>query len=147
MPTISIDDEVKSWLASHITDFEDTPNSVLRRIAGLEYSNHSTPTKQITMPSANDRKGSTSPRPIRGSSLARSEGLSVSQALYHCGGTFFGVGTRFPLALFDPKGYVIFSTDDSYRNSPSVTVMKRTNIPKGISKIPGYLLMKHPPQI
>ena len=34
-PTIRIDDEVYTWLQSQARPFEDTPNSVLRRISGL----------------------------------------------------------------------------------------------------------------
>jgi hypothetical protein len=36
MPTIRIDEDVWNWLKSHATPFEDTPNSVLRRFAGLD---------------------------------------------------------------------------------------------------------------
>lgn len=36
MPTIRIDDQVYAWLQGQARPFEDTPNSVLRRIAGLE---------------------------------------------------------------------------------------------------------------
>jgi hypothetical protein len=36
MPVLRIDDEVWAWLKSHATPFEDTPNSVLRRLAGLD---------------------------------------------------------------------------------------------------------------
>jgi Mrr restriction endonuclease-like protein len=36
MPTIRVDDEVWSWLKQHAQPFVDTPNSVLRRIAGLD---------------------------------------------------------------------------------------------------------------
>ncbi len=35
VPTIRVDDEVWSWLKQHARPLEDTPNSVLRRIAGL----------------------------------------------------------------------------------------------------------------
>lgn len=35
-PTIRIDHEVYSWLQSQAKAFEDTPNSVLRRVAGIE---------------------------------------------------------------------------------------------------------------
>lgn len=35
MPTIRIDDEVWAWLKSQAQPFEDTPNTVLRRVAGL----------------------------------------------------------------------------------------------------------------
>ena len=36
MPTIRIDDEVYTWLQNLARPFEDTPNSVLRRIAKLD---------------------------------------------------------------------------------------------------------------
>ncbi len=38
MPTIRVDDQVWDWLKSQARPFEDTPNSVLRRVAGLEGS-------------------------------------------------------------------------------------------------------------
>lgn len=36
MPTIRIDDDVYTWLQKQARPFEDSPNSVLRRIANLE---------------------------------------------------------------------------------------------------------------
>jgi len=36
MPTIRIDNEVYAWLQSQARPFEDTPNSVLRRIAAID---------------------------------------------------------------------------------------------------------------
>jgi len=36
MPTIRIDDEVYEWLQKMARPFEDTPNTVLRRVAGLD---------------------------------------------------------------------------------------------------------------
>lgn len=36
MPTIRIDDQVYEWLQKQARPFEDTPNSVLRRIARLD---------------------------------------------------------------------------------------------------------------
>jgi hypothetical protein len=36
MPTIRIDDEVYAWLQQQGRPFVDTPNSVLRRVAGLD---------------------------------------------------------------------------------------------------------------
>jgi hypothetical protein len=36
MPTIRIDNEVYSWLQKQARPFEDTPNTVLRRIANLD---------------------------------------------------------------------------------------------------------------
>lgn len=36
MPSIRVDDEVWGWLQGQARPLEDTPNSVLRRVAGLE---------------------------------------------------------------------------------------------------------------
>lgn len=36
MPQIRIDDEVYAWLQGQAKPFDDTPNSVLRRLAGLD---------------------------------------------------------------------------------------------------------------
>ena len=39
-PTIRIDEEVYAWLQTQARPFEDTPNSVLRRVAGIASSNN-----------------------------------------------------------------------------------------------------------
>ena len=56
MRTIAIDDAVYSWIEGQIKTFEDTPNVILRRVAGLDLD---PPTKDIT-PST----PTTSSRPI-----------------------------------------------------------------------------------
>jgi hypothetical protein len=38
MPTIRVDEEVYEWLKGHAEPFVDTPNTVIRRIAGLDDS-------------------------------------------------------------------------------------------------------------
>ncbi len=45
-PAIRIDDEVYVWLQQQAKPFEDTPNSVLRRIAGLDGSKSELPKKR-----------------------------------------------------------------------------------------------------
>lgn len=42
-PTIRIDEEVWQWLKSHAAPLEDTPNSVLRRLAGLDAPSSASP--------------------------------------------------------------------------------------------------------
>lgn len=42
-PTIRIDEEVWQWLKSHAAPLEDTPNSVLRRLAGLDAPSSTSP--------------------------------------------------------------------------------------------------------
>ncbi len=54
-PTIRIDEDVYAWLQTQASPFEDTPNSVLRRVAGLTSGNSersNARTKQrVTQPS------------------------------------------------------------------------------------------------
>ncbi|MBW1790461.1 MAG: hypothetical protein JRK53_28280 [Deltaproteobacteria bacterium] len=47
MPTIRIDEEVYEWLKQHAQPFEDTPNSVLRRIAELDVNSGGTSKKGL----------------------------------------------------------------------------------------------------
>jgi SeqA protein. len=59
MPTIRIDDEVYGWLQAQARPFEDTPNTVLRRIARLENPSSQIPAAQnkiSSRPSMNERR-------------------------------------------------------------------------------------------
>jgi hypothetical protein len=57
-PTIRIDDQVYAWLQQQAKPFEDTPNSVLRRIAGLDASDDgSGPGKKRTFSRDDDDVG------------------------------------------------------------------------------------------
>lgn len=47
-PTIRIDDEVYSWLQGQARPFDDTPNSVLRRLARLDGEPSASATKENT---------------------------------------------------------------------------------------------------
>ena len=72
-PTIRIDDEVYTWLQSQARPFDDTPNSVLRRVSGLD---EATQTKEVnamkphrrSVPSGNGKK--TPQKAFRGPLLA-----------------------------------------------------------------------------
>ena len=155
VPTIRIDEEVYAWLQQNARPFEDTPNSVLRRIAGLE-----TPGTEKSM----EQKGGTrgimespqlsqeSPARIRAAStMGRGRmGLDGKQlndkwkvgarhALFSRDGAWYENLERFPGALFDPQGYVLFKTEQEYRNNPYIRVGKKTNVRGGISSIPGYV--------
>jgi len=59
MPTIRIDDEVYAWLQNLARPFEDTPNSVLRRLAKLNEApkmENSTSKKNVIKKAANGSK-------------------------------------------------------------------------------------------
>ena len=48
MATIEVDGEVYGWIQSLAKPLEDTPNSVLRRVAGLDKSDEPSPTEGAT---------------------------------------------------------------------------------------------------
>lgn len=58
MPTIRIDEEVYSWLQTQARPFEDTPNTVLRRIAKLDNASNPKPAvhEEASMPKLADRR-------------------------------------------------------------------------------------------
>ncbi|MGQ4661626.1 hypothetical protein [Lysobacter sp. F6437] len=73
-----------------------------------------------------------------GKRLNKIWGVQAKHALYHCDGHWFNNLERFPGALFDPHGYVLFQTEHAYRSSAHLRVTQQTNVPNGISAMPGY---------
>lgn len=51
---------------------------------------------------------------LNGKLLAKAHGISVAQSLYRARGDWYHVLNRFPAALFDDTGYIIFETFESY---------------------------------
>ncbi len=67
-------------------------------------------------------------------------GVGAAQVRYSDDGHWYATLSRFPAALFDAHGYVLFATEGEYRTSPHISVGKQISVPKpGISKIPGYV--------
>lgn len=135
--TIRIDDEVYTWLQSRAKPFEDTPNDVLRRIAELD-SNETDQKEEEEM-----KSGRIQNRKYSGRYLNKQWDVNAKHALYHKGGTWYNNLEKFPGALFDPYGYVVFKTEKEYQNSPYLNIGKETNVPNGISNIPEYVRMKN----
>jgi 5'-nucleotidase len=92
------------------------------------------PTGERTMASAFEMR-------VTGRALARKWKVRVRHALHHKDGCWYNNLERFPGALFDPTGYVIFATEEEYRACPFLSIGKETNIPKGLRAIPGYVAM------
>ena len=140
MPTIRIDDEVYKWLQSLATAFEDNPNSVLRRVAGLDEGGTSISRRQDANSAKDGRKQDQPLSTHRASGRILNErwGVGAKHSLYHHEGTFYNVLLRVPGALFDPNGYVVFRTEEKYLTSPYLRIGERTNVNPGISSIPGY---------
>jgi hypothetical protein len=148
-PTIRIDDEVYSWLQKQARPFEDTPNSVLRRIAGFhDYKDEVSklPKEPLTdiripIPENKNRKIARNipPRMTKGEILNRKWNVGAQHALYHKDGHWYNNLQFFPGALFDPDGYIMFNSEDEYTKSPYLRIGKETNVPNTISSIPGYI--------
>jgi hypothetical protein len=142
MPTIRIDDEVYSWLKSQATPFEDTPNTVLRKIAGLDVKQFEAEVNNQTI--EGDTKTVVTNREIRkpkqlsGKYLAELWGIKVKQAHYHKDGTWFQPLRHFPGGLFDPIGYIVFNTEKEYEESSYLQHGIELNVHEGIASIPGY---------
>jgi len=157
MPTIRIDDEIWAWLKMHAQPLEDTPNTVLRRIAGLENGPSSSKSQlesKVNPVSIEERKsikrsgvvvGKTSRRDmsgLTGQQLNREWGVGVHHPLYHKDGSYYNHLRYFPGALFDPEGYVVFKTEKEYLSSPYLQRGKQLHVLGGISSVPGYVRKK-----
>lgn len=67
--------------------------------------------------------------------------VGAQHALFHKFGIWYMPLTRFPGALFDPHGYVVFSSEQAYRRCPQLRIGSRVDVPDGIASIPGYKRM------
>lgn len=69
----------------------------------------------------------------------------VAQARYSDGGHWYAPLNRFPAALVDANGYLLFDSEHEYRSSPHLALGKQISVPKpGISAVPGYVRMLEP---
>lgn len=83
--------------------------------------------------------GSAGVRTGSGKALNEKWRIGAAHALYHKDGTWFNILERFPGALCDPNGYILFATKEDYEKSPHLKLGQRTNVPGGISKLPFYV--------
>ena len=77
-----------------------------------------------------------------GENLKKEWNIPAVQVHYHKDGTFFMPVDKFPAALCDPNGYVLFKTKEEYKKSSYLDIGKRINVRRGVWKIPGYIKMK-----
>jgi hypothetical protein len=153
MPVVRVDDDVWKWLQEHARPFEDTPNSVLRRIAGLDPKTPSAArsgavprnprpdtTKeakvQLRQPSSPNRE-SVGVR-VTGEQLNRKYRLGARHALYHKDGTFYERLVRFPAVFCDPRGFVRFDTEQQFTRDQRLAIGDKVNIHRGLASHPRY---------
>jgi hypothetical protein len=68
--------------------------------------------------------------------------VGASHALYSRYGTWYHLLERFPGALFDQFGYVLFHSREEFERCPFLSLGEECNVRKGICKIPGYTRMR-----
>jgi len=64
--------------------------------------------------------------------------VGANHALYREDGKWYHQLTRFPGVLFDSNGYIVFGSEEDYRDNPYLQIKEDLHIPGGISTIPGY---------
>ncbi len=66
-------------------------------------------------------------------------GVGAEHALYREDGRWYHQLKRFPGALFDSNGYVLFQTEEEYQRSPYLQRTQDLHVDRGIVAIPGYV--------
>lgn len=81
------------------------------------------------------------PRNNSGARLKEEWQIHASHVLYSKNGKFYMPLKRFPGALCDDNGYVLFKSEADYRAADPkyLKIGVRLSVPKGISKIPEYV--------
>jgi hypothetical protein len=71
--------------------------------------------------------------------------VGARHALYNTEGRFFMMLERFPGALFDPNGYLLFPTKEDFESfcqRRGVSAGKRLNVDGGIASHPAYIRVR-----
>lgn len=151
MPTIRIDEDVWAWLKTNARPLEDTPNSVLRRLAGIDpeldreepnmraEGQGAPKASEINNKTIITVKGKRMMSGVTGQQLNDKWNVGVKHPLFHKDGTYYNHLKYFPGALFDLDGYVIFKTEREYIESPFLQHKKQLHVPLGISSMPNYI--------
>ena len=89
-----------------------------------------------------NRRAKASSHRTQASKLQAQWGVRASQVRYSDDGHWYARLSRFPAALFDASGYLVFEKETDYLNSPHIRVGKQIAVPApGISAVPGYVRM------
>ncbi len=77
-----------------------------------------------------------------GENLKKQWKIQAQQVRYHKDGTFFMPLDRFPAALCDPYGYIIFNNQKEYETNRHIEIGSRINVRCGINRLSGYTKAK-----
>jgi hypothetical protein len=79
---------------------------------------------------------------VTGRQLNREWKVGAQHALYRADGTWYHLLERFPGALFDAHGYVVFESKSALMNCPGILVGETknwVNFSAGIANLTGYV--------
>lgn len=149
MPVVRVDDDVWRWLQSLARPFEDTPNSVLRRLARLDSVGNEEGKDQSSRQLRKQREVPLPEQPlgpnretisvrVTGAQLNRKYRLGARHALYHKDGSFYERLTRFPGVLCDPRGYVRYESAQQFEQDSQLSVGDKVNIHRSLASHPRY---------
>lgn len=112
---------------------ENTENeaSSIAELITEEHSVIKSPSPSVAPPSLGRR--------VTAQQLNRRWQVGAKHALYHQDGTWYHCLERFPGALFDPDGYLLFETREQYERCPHLSIGAHVNVRTGIKSIPGYV--------
>lgn len=79
------------------------------------------------------------PRQITGKYLNELWRIGARHALYSHDGTWYHRLTRFPGALCDSEGYILFSDQYAFESCPFLRIHQDVGCRTGINRIPGYV--------
>lgn len=65
--------------------------------------------------------------------------VGAAHSLYHHKGKWYHLLTRFPGALFDPSGYVLFETEKAFLSCSQLSITLEVHVPNGINQMPHYV--------
>ena len=119
---------------------EDTPNSVLRRVAGFDGRGSETPkSSRSSQASQTAKRPAKKVRTNSGQVLNELWKVNARHPLYHKDGNYYNHLRYFPGALFDPHGYVLFKSENDYLKATQLQHGTQLHVPGGISSMPGYI--------
>ena len=161
MPNIQIDDDVLQELQNRAIRsgrMHWSANDVLRTILRLDTGSSSTSLAAGAAPrdgiGANQRLTRTRRRRTADGGKLLQEHIgddtikeNVRRGYYQAKGQNFAKSfvesQVYPVALFDPNGYVIINSAKDIQKSPSIEIGANLNVRRGISNLPGYVHCDH----
>ena len=81
-------------------------------------------------------------RRITGRQLKAEWSIPADHVLYREDGRWYHHLERFPGALCDMNGYVLFRTRQEYDQCPGLSFGREINVRDGIAELPGYKRMR-----